>query len=245
MKFKIILTLALSCMSLGLRANDTAYYAKLVNDSFTVPIYYNDVIQSKITNSLRNNSSKVSALSRYSAYSEWIENEFKLNGLPKELALMAVSNTDFNLNHVSTDGAVGVWPLSFSMAKRYDININSYIDQRKDIELSTQAAIRFTKELYTIYKDWNLTITAFKVGAIKVNLAIRKANNQIEFNKVYPFMDYESRKAIENYVTTLYFYNHSGVKYMEMTKPNYDSLFVNQDILLSLFSTYFSLKHSK
>jgi membrane-bound lytic murein transglycosylase D len=232
--------------SFWLKANDTAFYATMVQDSFTVPVHYNNSVKYKITTTLSSAWKTTKVLEKYSQYKASIEEAFLTNDLPVELSIMALSNTSFDPLYVDKiDGAVGVWPLSFSMAKRYDLHINSYIDQRRSVELSTQAAIRFLKELYAIYGDWRLVVPAFKVGAIKVNFAMRKANNQTEFEKVYPFMDYESKQALEKYMAWLYVHKHHKLKLKEISLDSFDTLFVKEDISIELFSTYTGITEQK
>jgi len=232
--------LVLVCLSsFWLKAKDTAFYSAMVQDSFTVPILYDATVKTKIKSLLSNNWRTKNSLEKYALYKEQIEKAFIENDLPVELAIMSLSNTGFNTAFVdSVNGAVGVWPLSFSMAKRYNLHINSYIDQRRSVELSTQATILFLKELYAIYQDWNLVITAFHVGAIKVNLAMRKANNKMKFKEVYPFLDDQSKHTIQNYMAWLYVHKHHDLKLKKSVDPICDTLLVKEDMLISIFSSY-------
>lgn len=242
----IVIFICVLFLGLKLHANDTAYYELLKKDTLEVGVFYNDAVKSKIISLKQGSWLTNKTLGKYSTYRKEIEDAFVKNGLPKELAIMCISNTQFEPLFVGKeDGAVGIWPLSFSMAKRYNLQINSYIDQRRSIELSTEAAIRFTKELYTIYQDWKLVITAFRVGAIKVNLAIRKANNVIDYSQIYPYLDYESKEVMENFMAWYYIANHYKGTYKFEPKAELDTFLVSEDVMISLFSNYTGITEAK
>ena len=235
---KGILLAIFGLCSYWLKANDTSFYAKMIEDSFAIPIHYDANVRSKIVSLKKGNWSTKNSLEKYAVYKDFIEKAFVDNGLPKELAIMCLSNTGFNAKHVDTgSGAVGVWPLTFSMAKRYNLHINSYIDQRRSVMLSTQASILFIKELYSIYQDWNIVITAFNVGAINVNLAMRKANNKMNFKEVYPFMDDEAKRTIQDFMAWLYYSKHHTYK-LKVSEPTFDTMYVKDDVQISIFSSY-------
>lgn len=245
MKKFLLMCLLVCCSSLVYSA-DTAFYKVLKSDSLEIGLFYNDAVKARIKDLHQSSWLTNKTLGKFLPYRKEIEEAFVSNGLPKELAIMCVSNTQFDPLYIGKeDGAVGVWPLSFSMAKRYDLQINSFIDQRRSIELSTQAAIRFTKELYEIYKDWKLVITAFRTGAIKVNLSIRKANSVISYDKVYPYLDYEAKMVMENFMAWYYMVNHNKKSINPEPKEEFDTLFVEEDVLISLFSDYTGIKETK
>lgn len=46
----------------------------------------------------------------------------------------------------------------------YKLEINSYVDERRDPVKATQAAVRYLNDLYAIYEDWILVIAAYNCG---------------------------------------------------------------------------------
>lgn len=56
----------------------------------------------------------------------------------------------------SRAGACGLWQFMYGTGKMYKLEINSFIDERRDPVKSTEAAVCFLKDLYKIYEDWIL-----------------------------------------------------------------------------------------
>ena len=68
----------------------------------------------------------------------------------------------------------------YTTGKVYGLEVNSFIDQRRDPVLSTKAACRYLKDLYGIYEDWTLALAAYNCGPGNVNKAIKRAGDQAE-----------------------------------------------------------------
>src|SRR5690606_31184601 len=74
--------------------------------------------------------------------------------LPRELALLSIVNTFLNPEYTDYEtGASGIWPLSFSIAKRYGLITNSYVDQRRNMELSANVFANYIFDLENIYQN--------------------------------------------------------------------------------------------
>ena len=78
--------------------------------------------------------------------------------LPLELKFVSIIESALNPIARSRAGASGLWQFMQGTAKLYDLEINSYIDDRFDPYKSTEAACRHFIDLYDIYGDWALCL---------------------------------------------------------------------------------------
>ncbi|MGN1392661.1 MAG: transglycosylase SLT domain-containing protein [Succinivibrionaceae bacterium] len=136
-------------------------------------------------------------------YLYYIINLLKTKKMPLELVVIPIIESNFNPHATSPAGAVGLWQFVKITAKRFNLkNTNTY-DQRKDIILSTNAALNYFEYLYKLFNDWDLAIAAYNVGegtvlkAIKQNKAKGKSINLWSLN---------IPKSGKQYVEKLYSY---------------------------------------
>ena len=81
---------------------------------------------------------RVLGLSNY--YFPIFEDILNRYDLPEELKYMAVVESMLNPTATSHAGAKGIWQFIYSTAKSYGLEINSYVDERMDVEKSMDAA---------------------------------------------------------------------------------------------------------
>jgi membrane-bound lytic murein transglycosylase D len=197
------------------------YSKKLTEANFSIPVFYNNAVRLAILDMLPNAQRKTSSmLTLAKTAMDRLGHKFDSAGFPKELALLAVVNTNYNPNFVNrNNGASGIWPMTFSVAKRYGLKTNSFVDQRRNIDRSTVALIEYLKDLENIYQDWHFVITAFYAGPINLNMAIRKAGNTLVYEKVHEAMDAEQKQCLERFMALLYIYNFHADHQITFEKP--------------------------
>jgi membrane-bound lytic murein transglycosylase D len=88
----------------------------------------------------------------------------KFEGLPLELMIIPFIETGYNNEVVIDPKKAGLWQLTEELAKNYNLEIDEYIDERKDFERATTAAVLELKRLNNKMNDWNLTIMAWAFG---------------------------------------------------------------------------------
>lgn len=147
-----------------------------------------------------------------------IEDSFVRNGLPTELRFLAPALSRYDQWLVSEDGGSGIWQLRYLIAKQYGINISSYIDDRRDVEKSTAAAIKYLKDLHKIYGDWLLTIAAFCADEVEVNKAIRMAGNR-NYWEIHRFLPARFQQAVPGLIASVYMHSYYQMHNIIPVKP--------------------------
>jgi membrane-bound lytic murein transglycosylase D len=104
-------------------------------------------------------------LKRSRRYLPYIEEMLKKNGMPADLKYIALAESALRPHAGSPKGAMGFWQFMQNTGRQYGLTIDNRIDERRNIFASTQAAIRYFKDLYKMFGSWTLVAAAFNMGA--------------------------------------------------------------------------------
>ena len=170
---------------------------------------YNSIVQAFIdryTGDLRRSVAYM--LGAQNFYMPVFEEALDAYGLPLELKYLPVIESALNPKIRSKAGAVGLWQFMMSTAKRYNLTINSLVDERRDIVKSSYAAAHYMSDLYKIYKDWNLVIAAYNCGTDKINKAIRRSHGERDYWRIYPRLPQETRGYVPAFIAANYVMNY-------------------------------------
>jgi len=170
---------------------------------------YNSVVQSVIdryTTRLRRTVSIM--LGAQNFFMPIFEQALETYGLPLELKYLPVIESSLNPNAVSRVGATGLWQFMLPTAKRYGLEVNSLVDERRDPVKSSYAAARYLNDLYQIFGDWNLVIAAYNCGPENVNKAIHRSGGETDYWKIYPYLPRETRGYVPSFIAANYVMNY-------------------------------------
>lgn len=126
------------------------------------------------------------------------------NKLPLELRYLPVIESALNATAVSRMGAAGLWQFMPATGRMYGLEINALIDERLDPVKSTHAAVRFMRDLYSMYGDWHLVIAAYNCGPGNVNKAIRRSGGKRDYWEIYPYLPAETRGYVPIFIAATY-----------------------------------------
>lgn len=143
-------------------------------------------------------------LGRSELYFELFERKLIEHGLPIELKYLAVIESGLRPQVKSRAGALGLWQFMYATGRMFGLEENSYIDERMDPELATDAACLYLKKLHAIYNDWNLALAAYNAGPGNVNKAIRRSGNKVNYWQVRPFLPKETQGYVPNFIAAAY-----------------------------------------
>jgi len=145
------------------------------------------------------------------------EEYLEAHNLPNELKYLAVLESHLNPNALSPSGAVGLWQFMKPTARKMGLVIDDYVDERKDIYRSTDAALKYLLELHTRYQDWELALAAYNCGPTRISKELLKSNGN-------SFLDIRSSlpKETQNYLDRFIAINYAMKNYQFYNlRPNY------------------------
>ena len=181
--------------------SDSVYIDRLSRIPAVMEMPYNDIIRKFIdmyAGRLRNQVSFM--LSACNFYMPIFEEALDAYGLPLELRYLPIIESALNPSAVSRAGASGLWQFMIGTGKIYGLESNSLVDERRDPIKATWAAARYLKEMYDIYGDWNLVIAAYNCGPGTINKAIRRANGETDYWKIYNYLPKETRGYVPAFI---------------------------------------------
>ena len=113
-------------------------------------------------------------LSRAGLYSDMIRGKLRARGMPEELVYLAMIESGFLTNARSHVLATGMWQFMDPTARAYGLQIDRYVDERRDPVRATDAALQYLSDLYQQYGSWYLAAAAYNAGPTRVSLALAR-----------------------------------------------------------------------
>lgn len=224
--------------SLGFSDTDTPHYSpqiykeRIARISSPINYVYNDDVQAFIDlYTVKRRWQVENMLGLSQIYFPMFEAELDKNGMPLELKYLPVIESALNTQAVSRAGATGLWQMMYGTAKLLGLQVDSYIDERRDPHMATEAAVQYLKELHEIYNDWLLTIAAYNCGPGNVNKALRRAGGGNKtFWDIEAYLPRETRGYVPAFIAATYVFNY----YHEHNiRPNsYDYNFTLTDTIM-------------
>jgi len=194
-----------------------------------VPLTYNSYVQSYIdayaSPRYRGHLSKMLGLAQY--YFPIYERVFAETDLPQEIKYLSIIESALNPHAVSRVGATGPWQFMFATAKAFNLNIDNYVDERKDPYAATYAAAAYLKDAYNEFGDWQLAIASYNCGKGNVERAIQRSGlTKPDFWAVRKYLPQETRNYVPAYIAMTYVLNNGVALGLA---PTADGVFVNDN----------------
>ena len=147
-----------------------------------VPLEDSDVrerMEKELLLSLWDRDQAVLWLKRSTRYLPVVEAMLSRAGLPDDLKYIALAESALRPHVGSPKGAIGFWQFMPETGRRYDLTINKFIDQRRNLTASTKAAVTYLSELHEKFGSWSLAAAAFNMGeeGLQAEILIQGVSN--------------------------------------------------------------------
>ena len=211
---------------------DSVYIERLQSIESYVDLSFNKTVKNFIelyTQRRRDQVEMMLGLANY--YFPIFEEILDKYDMPMELKYMAIIESALNPTARSRANAVGLWQFMYGTGKMYKLEIGTFVDERRDPVKATDAAARYLKDLYGIYKNWHLVIAAYNCGPGNVNKAIRRSGGARDYWAVYYRLPKETRGYVPAFIAAAYVMNHYQEHNLHPRYPDFpivtDTIMVN------------------
>ncbi len=123
--------------------------------------------------------------------------------VPQSILYLAMAESNFKTRAYSRKRASGMWQFMPYTGKIFGLKINDYVDERRDLIKSTQAAIKYLQQAHRKFGKWYLAALSYNCGMGRVAKAIRRAGTDdlsVLLNVRKRYLPKESRHYIRKIV---------------------------------------------
>ena len=170
---------------------------------FTLPVQFNERVLQEIfymTNSAR--KFMAGSLNRKTAYDSLIYAQLDSAKMPRDLIFLALVESGFKLKAYSRAKASGMWQFIPETGKRYGLEVDYWVDMRRNPEMATKAALKYLNRLHDEFGDWLLAMAAYNCGEGRVRRLVREMQQDSTRDSTLPitYWDLELPKETMRYV---------------------------------------------
>jgi membrane-bound lytic murein transglycosylase D len=171
------------------------------------PVYDNEVEACLLRYFTYGSKETEKMLGRAIVYLPTIEHYLDLHGMPEQLKFVPMVESALVPYAVSTKGAAGLWQLVPATGSSLGLVIDESLDERKDPNRSTEAAVKYLKRLHQRFGSWEMALVAYNCGPSRLSRAIQRAGCA-DFTQVKPYLPKETQRYVARFLAASYLGNY-------------------------------------
>nr|WP_156877224.1 lytic transglycosylase domain-containing protein [Salinimicrobium terrae] len=173
-------------------------------------VEYNPLLENVIKSYLKRNKKgmeRLMALSTY--YFPLFEQKLDIYNIPLEIKYLAIVESALNPRARSRVGATGLWQFMYPTGKMHGLDVSSYVDERMDPVLATEAAAQYLSTLYRVFEDWDLVLASYNSGPGNVSKAIRRSGGSTNYWTLRSYLPRETAGYVPAFLATMYIFEYA------------------------------------
>ncbi len=200
---------------------------QVLNQKTPLNITYNPALENVIKSFLiRKKDLMERMLTASQFYFPMFEQELDNYNIPLEIKYLSIVESALNPRARSRVGATGLWQFMYGTGRMYGLDVSSYVDERSDPVLSTEAACKYLAKLYDIFGDWDLALAAYNSGPGNVNKAIRRSGGYKNYWNIRRNLPRETAGYIPAFIATMYLFEYAeehGLSLKKADRPFFET----------------------
>ena len=223
-------------VSRELTANDSLIISRLSKIPTTIEMPLNNVTRKFIEKYISMKGAVSVMLGAMNFYGPIFEEALERYNIPLELRYLPVIESALRPSATSHAGAAGLWQFMITTGKRYGLEVNTLVDERRDPYKASEAAAHYLSDLYGMFGDWGLAIAAYNCGENAVQKALVRSASQenMDYWTVYQSLPRETRGYVPAFIAANYIMNYyceHGIVPRDATLPeDADTVVVKREV---------------